>query len=75
MGFFISSDFEVVVSSFSSYPNFLTTHVNKKSYPHAGMLDFETRGCDLRYTIIISFESSKGTGTGETNGVLEKILN
>ena len=39
------------------------------------MLDFERRGCDLRYTIIISFESSKGTGTGETNGVLERILN
>ena len=72
---FISSDFELVVSSFSIYPNFLTTHVNKKSYPRAGTLDFERRGCDLRYTIIISFESSKGTGTGETNWVLEKILN
>ena len=39
------------------------------------MLDFERRGCFLRYSIIISFESSKGTGTGETNGVLEQILN
>ena len=39
------------------------------------MLDFERRGCVLRYTIIITFESSKGTGTGETNGVLERILN
>ena len=39
------------------------------------MLDFERWECDLRYTIIISFESSKGTGTGETNGVLERILN
>ena len=39
------------------------------------MLDFERRGCDLRYTIIISFKSTKGTGTGETNGVLERILN
>ena len=39
------------------------------------MLDFERGGCDFRYTIIISFESSKGTGTGETNGILEQILN
>ena len=39
------------------------------------MLDFERRGCHLRYTIIISFESSKGTGIGETNGALERILN
>ena len=35
------------------------------------MLDFERRGCELRYTIIISFESNKGTGTG----VVERILN
>ena len=39
------------------------------------MLDFERGGCDLRYTIIISFELSKVTGTGETNGILERILN
>ena len=39
------------------------------------MLEFERGGCDLRYTIIISFASSKGTGTGETNGILERILN
>ena len=39
------------------------------------MLDFERGGRDLRYTVIISFESSKGTGTGETNGILERILN
>ena len=35
------------------------------------MLDYERRGCELRYTIIISFESNKGTGTG----VVERILN
>ena len=39
------------------------------------MLYFERRGWELRYTNIISFESNKGTGTGETNGVLERILN
>ena len=38
------------------------------------MLDFERRGCDLRYTIIISFESSNGTGTGEANGLLRAYL-
>ena len=38
------------------------------------MLEFERRGCDLRYTIISSFESSKGTGTGETNGALKANL-
>ena len=39
------------------------------------MLYFERRGWELRYTNIISFESNKGTGTGETNRVLERILN
>ena len=38
------------------------------------MFDFERRGCDLRHTIIISFESSKGTCTGETNGALKANL-
>ena len=36
------------------------------------MLDFARRGCDLRYTI--GFEYNEGTGTGETNGELERII-
>ena len=47
-----------------SVNNSVRTSSNLLSWPLAGMLDFERRECDLRYTIIISLESSKGRGTG-----------